>query len=179
MYSQILLNCSVPPATLIEPVKRILTEEIGPDRTGHILTMENLIRRTIDDRQPQMILLGVFDGMTLLLAALGVYALLAYSVRARTAEIGLRMAIGADATCIRGHVLRDALRLLIPGLPLGVLGAWLAGGLVAERLYQVAPADPFTWLAVAMLLSLVVLFASLWPALRAARTSPMEALRYE
>jgi predicted permease len=179
MYSQILFNCAVPPATLIAPVKRILTEEIGPDRTGHILTMENLIRRTVDDREPQMILLGAFAGLTLLLAAVGLYALLNYAVRARTAEFGLRMAVGANSARIRGHVLRDGLRLLIPGLLLGVGGAYVAGRIVAERLYKVAPADPLTWLVVAAILTLVVLATALWPARRAARTSPMEALRYE
>jgi len=172
---------SVPPHTLIEPARGVLLETLGPERItpNGVLTMQSLIRGTVEDREPQLILLGVFAALTLLLAAIGLYALLTYSVRARTAEFGLRMALGADGGRIRTLILRDGLRLLIPGLLLGTAGACLTGRLLAGRLYKIAPADPLTWLAVAALLTLVVLSASLWPALRAARTSPMAALRHD
>ena len=175
-FTTAVIAASVPPHTLIEPVRDVLRETLGPERVSDtaVVAMQSLIRRTVSDREPQLILLGAFAGLTLLLAAIGLYALLTYSVRARTAEFGLRMAVGADAGGIRKLILRDGLRLLISGLALGTAGAYLTGRLLAGRLYKIAPADPSTWLAVAALLSLVVLLACLWPALRAARTSPIQ-----
>jgi ABC-type antimicrobial peptide transport system permease subunit len=87
--------------------------------------------------------------------------------------------VGANSDDIRRHVLADAIRLLIPGLALGIAGAWLAGKVVASRLYGVSPVDPVTWTVTGLLLALVVMAAGLWPAARAARIEPTEALRYE
>src|SRR5690606_2454421 len=99
--------------------------------------------------------------------------------RARTAEFGVRQAVGARAADIRRHVLGNAVRLLVPGLIAGTLGGWLAGRLVANRLYEVSPADPPTWFAAGGVLVLVVLAAGWWPAVCAARVQPSEALRHE
>jgi ABC-type antimicrobial peptide transport system permease subunit len=141
--------------------------------------MESLVRDTIRDREPQLILLALFGIETLALAGIGLFSLLAYSVRARTAEFGLRQAVGANAGDIRRHVLADAVRLLVPGLAFGIAGACIAGYFVADRLYEVSPVDPVTWTATGFVLVLVVLAAGLWPAERAARIQPTEALRYE
>ncbi len=175
------VSTSVPPHTLIGPVRDGLREVLGPERVGDdsVFTMQSLIRQTVEDREPQLILLGVFAALTLLLAAIGLYALLIYSTHARTAEFGIRMALGADAGRIRNLIFSSGLRVLIPGLLFGTIGAYFTGRLLEEHLYKVEPVDPLTWLVVAGLLSVVVLVACLWPALRAARTSPIEALRHD
>jgi predicted permease len=170
---------TVPPATLTAAVRATLETILGPDRLGRIVTMETLVRRTVRDREPQLILLSVFGVEALALAGVGLFSLLAYSVRARTAEFGVRQAVGAKPADIRRQVLADAGRMLIPGLAAGVVGAWAAGRLVANRLYEVSPVDPLTWAATALLLALVVVIAGLWPAERAARIQPTEALRHE
>jgi len=169
----------IPPATLVEEVKSTLQRTLGADRTGSVVTMESRVRDTVRDREPQLILLGLFGLETLALAAVGLFSLLAYSVRARIAEFGVRQALGANGGDIRRLVLADAVRLLIPGLAIGIAGAWLAGYFVADRLYEVSPFAPVTWFTTGMVLVLVVLAAGLWPAARAARIEPTEALRYE
>ncbi len=173
------ISASVPPATLLDDVKDALERTLGPERIGGAATMHSLVRESVRDREPQLILLGLFALETIALAAIGLFSLLAYSVRARTAEFGVRQAVGANAADIRRHVLADAVRLLIPGLAIGIAGACAAGYLIANRLYEVSPLDPFTWALTALLLVLVVLAAGLWPAERAARIQPTEALRHE
>jgi putative ABC transport system permease protein len=173
------IAAAVPPATLVDEVKSVLARTVGPERTGTIATMESMVRYSVRDREPQLILLGLFALETLALAAIGLFSLLAYSVRARTPEFGVRQAVGARAADIRRHVLGDALRLLVPGLAIGIAGAFLAGYLIVNRLYEVSPADPLTWAGAGIVLALVVLAAGLWPAERAARIQPTEALRHE
>ncbi|HET6630220.1 MAG TPA: FtsX-like permease family protein, partial [Woeseiaceae bacterium] len=170
---------AVPPASLVDEVTSALARTVGPERSGSIATMESLVRYSVRDREPQLILLGLFALETLALAAIGLFSLLAYSVRARTAEFGVRQAVGARAGDIRRHVLGDAVRMLVPGLAIGIAGAAFAGYLVANRLYEVSPADPLTWAASGIVLALIVLAAGLWPAERAARIAPTEALRHE
>jgi len=169
----------VPPATLMDEVQDTLERAVGPDRIETVFAVEYMLRWSVRDREPQLILLGLFGLETLALAGIGLFSLLAYSVRARTAEFAVRQAVGAKSADIRRHVLADAIRLLIPGLALGVAGACLAGYFIADRLYEVSPVDPITWFATGMVLVLVVLAAGLWPAERAARIEPIEALRYE
>lgn len=170
---------SVPPADLVDDIRSSLERALGPARIGSVMTMESLVRLTVRDREPQLALLALFGAETLTLAGVGLFSLLAWSVRARTAEFGVRQALGARATDIRRHVVGEALRTLAAGLALGAAGAFVAGRMIAGRLYQVSPVDPLTWVATALLLALVVLGAGLWPAERAARVQPNEALRYE
>lgn len=173
------ISTTVPPAGLAGDVRAVLEDALGAARTGDVVTMENLVRRTVRDREPQLMLLAIFAAEVVALAGIGLFSLLAYSVRARTAEFGVRQAVGAKPADIRRHVLGDAMRLLVPGLLAGMAGGWMAGKLVASRLYEVSPIDPLTWAATGLLLSLVVLTAGLWPAGRAARIQPTEALRHE
>lgn len=178
-YGTAVIAADVSPAALVGDVKRTLEDAIGPERTGRVVTMQGRVRDAVSDREPQLILLGLFGIQTLALAAIGLFSLLAYSVRARTAEFGVRQAVGAEASDIRRHVLGDAVRLLAAGLAIGIAGAFIAGQLIADRLYEVSPADPVTWIAAGIVLALVVLAAGLWPAERAARIEPTEALRHE
>ncbi len=122
---------------------------------------------------------AVFAGIALLLSAVGLYAVTAYSVTERTQEIGVRMALGAQPAQIAWLVLRRALIQLAIGLPIGLAGAFGVGQLLQVFLVQTSPRDPTTLVSISLILIVVAVFACLWPARRAARFDPMIALRYE
>jgi ABC-type antimicrobial peptide transport system permease subunit len=117
--------------------------------------------------------------LTILLACMGVYALLAYSVTARVREIGVRLAIGAGRKAVVWMIVRDGIAIAVPGVLIGAACAWAASRLIRARLYGIAPGDPRTLLIAAAILLATVLAASLVPALRASRVAPVEALRDE
>ena len=123
--------------------------------------------------------MGTFAVTALLLAALGIYGVLHFAVTRRTREIGSRMALGADRGDVVRLILGRSLTFAGVGLALGIGGAVAAGRLTGALLAGVGPTDPLTFLAVAVIFSLVALVASTIPARRAARVDPMEAVRYE
>jgi hypothetical protein len=134
---------------------------------GRGLSRERLLAR----------LAGVFGVMALLLAAIGLYGVVAYSVAQRTNELGIRMALGARPGAVWAMVLRDSLAMVLAGLALGVL-LWLPlQGLVRNLVFGLSPRDPATLLIAALILSLVGLLAAALPAWRAARVDPAQALR--
>jgi len=176
---QLLLRTAVAPDSLVATVRNAAAEALGEARIGFVASLESLVRRTVRDREPQLMLMGVFAGLAVVLVFYGLYALQSYQVAARTAEFGLRKAMGAAGYHMIGQVLRQVLVLFVPGLLLGVAGGWLGARLVAERLYQVTPADPLLWMIVTAAVGTVIAVAALVPALRAARIAPMDALRYQ
>jgi putative ABC transport system permease protein len=117
--------------------------------------------------------------LTILLASMGVYGLLAYSVTARVREIGVRLALGAERKAVVWMIVRDGLAIAVPGVLIGAPCAWAAARLVRAQLYGIAPSDPRTLLIAAAIFLATVLVASLFPALRASRVAPVEALREE
>jgi hypothetical protein len=141
--------------------------------------METLIDRSLTNRQNNLMLLGLFSGITLLLAAVGLYATMAYSVARRTQEIGLRMALGARAANVRAMVIRESARLAVAGIAIGLVSAALGARLVSSMLYGVAATDPFTYAGSAVLLFGIMSIAGFIPAWRASRVDPMVALRAE
>jgi len=124
-------------------------------------------------------LLAVFSVLALLLAAAGIYGVLAYSVSEKAHEIGIRMALGAGVGNVVRTVLRKSLALAISGVLLGTCGALLLTRVLANLLFEVRPTDPTTFVSVALLLAGVPLLASWIPARRAARVDPALALRFE
>ena len=126
-----------------------------------------------------MLLLSIFGGSALILAAIGIYGLMAYSVQQRTQEIGIRMAMGADRGRITKMVVWQGMRLTVVGVVIGVGAAFGLTRLVASLLYGVKPWDPMVFVSVPLVLSGVALFAVWLPALRASKLNPMEALRTE
>jgi putative ABC transport system permease protein len=124
-------------------------------------------------------LLGSFGGLALLLAALGIYGVLAYAVRLRTREIGIRMALGAQVADVLRLVFRQGLALTGAGLVVGLAAAVAGTRLLGGFLYDVKPLDPFTFAAVVVLLAIAAVLACWLPARRAARVDPMIAVRYE
>jgi ABC-type antimicrobial peptide transport system permease subunit len=123
-------------------------------------------------------LLGVFAGIALLLAVIGIYGAVAYTVEQRTSEIGVRMALGAQAMDVLRLVVCQGMNPVILGLIIGLAATFAVGRLLAAQLYQISPHDPFL-LAAAIVLTVAALFACLIPARRATLVDPIQALRSE
>ena len=121
----------------------------------------------------------IFGGCALLLAAVGVYGLIAYSVQQRTAEIGIRMALGADSRAVRRMVLGQGMSLAMAGIALGLASAYGLARLLAGFLFGVTPHDPAVFIVVPLILAVVAFLAVWLPARHATRISPMMALRTE
>jgi ABC-type antimicrobial peptide transport system permease subunit len=141
--------------------------------------MENHLADVVATPRFSSTLVSAFAGLAVLLAAIGLYGVVSYSVSQRTAEIGLRMAMGADGARVARMVLFEGLRLTGTGLLIGSAGAIAAGRLLQSQLFQVSPADPAIYAGVFLLLAAVAIAASYLPAWRASRVEPIEALRQE
>jgi putative ABC transport system permease protein len=160
----------------------IETEVIAWDQNQPALgvtTVKQVLSGSIAARRFQTILLGLFAGIALLLAALGLYGVLAYVVTQRTREIGVRMALGARKRNVLSLVIRQGMKLALAGVALGVVIAFGLTRVLQSLLYEVKATDPLTFAAVSLLLVAIALFACWLPARRAAKVDPMEALRYE
>ena len=153
---------------------------IDPDIPLSGINTQKLIRnRSISRERLFAFFCGALAGLALLLCCIGLYGLMAYNVARRTNEIGVRMALGATSGHIAGQVLREALLLASIGMAIGIPTALVLGRVIKGQLYGVKPSDPLTLVAGALLLVILTITASCWPAWRAAKTDPMEALRYE
>jgi predicted permease len=144
-----------------------------------ITTIEDQLGREIAPRRFQTWLLSLFSLVALVLAAVGIYGVMHYTVTQQKHEIGIRIALGAGRANLLGMVLRQALLLALPGLVFGLAGAQALSRLFAGILFGVQPSDPLTYVGVAIVLILVALAAVSIPAWRAARVDPLEALRVE
>jgi ABC-type antimicrobial peptide transport system permease subunit len=140
---------------------------------------EEVVARSIAGQRFSMILLGIFAGLALFLASIGIYGVLSYLVGQRTREIGVRMALGAQRFHVLSMVLRDGARMTLAGMAIGLGAALGLTRLMASMLFGVKPTDPITFGVVAAGLCGVALFACYLPARRAMRVDPMVALRYE
>jgi len=146
---------------------------------SHIMGMDQLVSESIAPQRVLTVLLAGFAGLALLLAAVGVYSVMAYNVVERTREIGVRMALGAGQREVLRLVITRGMALTLAGVGLGVVGAWGLTRFLSTMLYGVQPADPATFFAVSVLLTATACLASYIPARRAAKVDPMVALRYE
>jgi predicted permease len=173
------VRASLPPDSLVNSLRRALGKADPNLAFSGIETMADLASQATARRRFQTTLLTLFAAMALLLGAVGIYGVLAYSVQQRTAEIGVRMALGASRGGVLGSILYEGLRVASLGLLLGVGGALLLTRLLAASLFEVSPLDWVTYLAVPAVLLLVVIGACLVPACRAAFVDPMQALRAE
>ncbi len=145
----------------------------------NVMTMDNLISGSVSPRQFSSVLVAIFAGLALLLAAIGIYGVMSYTVSRRTQEIGVRMALGAQIASVRGMILGQTLKLTMLGVGLGLAGAFVVTRFLTSMLFGVGVYDPVTFLGVAALLVAVALVASYIPARRAMRVDPIVALRYE
>jgi putative ABC transport system permease protein len=145
----------------------------------HVMTLDNLLAESLSSRRFSTSLLGVFAGLSLLLATIGVYAVMSYVVRLRTNEIGVRMALGAQPGNIWWLIIGGGARLVIAGIVLGLVGAFVLTKVMSSLLYGVTVSDPITFGAVALLLASASLMACYVAARQAMRVDPMAALRWE
>ena len=175
----ILLVTSTPPGALEPMVKRALAEADPNLTVTSVRTLQQQIDRSFDQQRAVASLAGLFGVVALLLAAIGLYGVTAYTVAQRTNEIGIRMALGADRGSVVGMVLQGAFRRVIVGLVLGLPLAVGAGRLLSAQLYGVKFWDPMALGVAAVSLGACAFFAAIIPAARAASISPMNALRSE
>ena len=143
------------------------------------ISMNERVSDSVAEPRFRTLLLGVFAGLALILAAAGIYGVMSYNMESRVREIGIRMALGAAASDVVTMVLGQTLRLSLIGVAIGLAASWGLSRFLASVLYGVAPHDPGTFIAVSALLCGVALFASYIPARRAARVDPLIALRHE
>jgi len=145
----------------------------------HIKTMEQVLDNTLAERRFTLILISFFAGLALVLAAVGTYGVIAYSVAERTREVGIRMALGANREQVVSIVVGQAARLALFGVAIGLGGAFALTRTMESLLFKVSNTDPLTFVAISAILILVSLAASYIPARRATRIDPMTALRCE
>jgi putative ABC transport system permease protein len=137
------------------------------------------VEATLSQPRFQALLLGLFSGLALILAAVGIYGVISYSVIQRTHEIGIRMSLGAQPGQVLRLVMGQGARLALAGILIGAAAALALTRFMQSLLFEVRPADPLTFVAIVGLLALVALAACYIPARRAMRVDPMTALRYE
>jgi len=174
-----LVRSQVDPHTLAAPISAALRDASGSLPVAHIRTMDEIEARSIARQRLNMLLLMVFGAAGLLMAAIGVYGVMSYSVQQRTQELGVRMALGAQASNLRNMVIRQGMMLTLVGLLIGGGGAFWLTHFLAGLLFGIKPHDPISFVATPLLLSLVALVSICVPALRATRVDPMNALRIE
>ena len=153
---------------------------VDPDQPiSSIRSMEGILSESVAPRRLTMVLGGLFAGLALLLASVGLYGLISYSVSLRTHEIGVRMALGAKRGDVLKLVVGQGFRLTLMGVGIGIIGALVLTRFLSSLLYGVKPTDPATFAAVSAILTGVATLASYLPARRATKVDPMVALRYE
>jgi len=147
--------------------------------TGDFRTLNAIVDRAVSPRRFTLVLLASFAGTALLLAALGIYGVLSYSVSQKIPEIGIRMALGETGSQVLGRVVTRTMLLALVGVAIGAGGSFLVARLIESLLYGVEPTDLFTFVSMALVLLAVAALAGYLPARRAAKTDPMGALRTE
>jgi putative ABC transport system permease protein len=141
--------------------------------------MDQLVTNSLSQQRFSLSLLSAFALLALILAAIGIYSVLSYSVRRRVQEIGVRLALGASLSDVLRMIVFEGMRPTLLGVTVGTVGALALARVMASLIYGVKPTDAITFLSVAVVLSVVALVASIIPAYRAAKVDPMVALRYE
>ena len=175
----LVMRTSAPSSTLVSAFTNAM-HEIDREQPGlDVLSMDEILADSLSQQRFNMLLLAAFSGLALLLAAIGIYSVLAYSVRRRVREIGVRMALGAQRGDILRMILGQGTKLALIGAGIGVAGALALTRLMSSQLFGVTPTDPITFVSVSALIVLVALLACYIPARRATKVDPMVALRYE
>lgn len=178
-FATLMVRTTLAPASLAKSVETALWR-IDPDApVSDVAPMETVINQSVAQPRLYLTLFGLFAALALLLAIIGIYGLVAYSVAQRMREFGIRSALGASSRELLGLVLREGATLVALGLVLGLAGAWAAARLLQSMVFETSVHDPLTLAAITLLLGAVALVACLLPAHRAAKVNPIEVLRAE
>lgn len=175
----VVVRTGAAPFSLVPAVRRAMHDVDRDLPMASVTTMDDLVAASMGQRRLSTILLGVFAGLALLLASLGIYGVMSYTVAQRTREMGVRVALGATRENVLGMVLRQGLSLAVLGVVIGLVGTFAVTRVIAGQLYDVTPTDPVTLISVTALLLIVAAGAVMVPALRATRVDPVIALREE
>jgi predicted permease len=175
----LVLRASGPPAMLAAPARAIVRDLDHALPVYSVQTMEERVAGSVARQRFYATLIGIFAGVALVLAAVGLYGVIAYAVSQRTHELGVRVALGATGDRITRMVIREGLALTSIGVAIGVVGALVAGQVLSTLLYDVSARDPLTLIGVVVALAAVATIASWLPARRAARVDPLVAMRGE
>ena len=175
----LLVRTTSRPADLVSAVSNVVHEVDREMPLRDIMTMDDMVVNSLSQRRFNMLLLGAFAGLALLLAAVGIYSVLSYSVKRSVREIGIRLALGARIGDVLRMVVFEGMKPTLIGVALGIAGALALGRLLSSLMYEVKPTDPITFIAVTAVLTAIAFFATVIPAYRATKVDPMVALRYE
>lgn len=175
----VIARSSLPPSSVVGAVRAALRPMDAALPLTEVRTMQDIVDQSVSPRRFLVLLLGSFAGFALVLASLGIYAVVSYGVVQRRREIGIRMALGATPGNVQLHVLRRTLHLAFLGLALGLVASWSLGRTMQSLLYGVTFSDPMTFAGALAILAIIAALAGALPARRAAHLDPLEALRTE
>jgi predicted lysophospholipase L1 biosynthesis ABC-type transport system permease subunit len=178
-FMSVAVRTRVPPLNVVEPLRRALRGGAGDQALYEVRTMEQLVAASLERQRFLLLLFGVFAGIALLLASVGIYGVLAYLTSQRVPEFGVRMALGATARDVMYLVLRESASMIAVGVVIGVAAAWGAGQLLARVVDGMRPLDPSTAAVMTSMLVAAAILATVGPARRASRADPLEALRQD
>jgi ABC-type antimicrobial peptide transport system permease subunit len=168
-----------PSQSLNNAIQNELRQASGGLAIAPVVSMEETVVKSTARQSFNMILMAVFGLLSMLLAAIGIYGLMAYSVQQRTQEIGIRLALGAGRSSVRDMIVRQGIYLIVAGIAIGLVVAFAFSRVMESFLFGVRSRDPLVFILAPTLLAGVALFAVYFPAHRASRVDPTQALRYE
>ncbi len=174
---QLIVRTRTPSITLVNPTRQAVWASDKDALIYNVGTMESRVTESLASRRIEMLLLGAFATLALVLAVVGIYGVIAYTVNQRTTEIGIRVALGAQSSDVLRLIVGDGLRLMLAGVALGLASAWAMTRVLARFLFEVTPTDTATFVLVPTLLTAIALAASYVPAQRALRVDPARSLR--
>ncbi len=177
--ADLLVRTQLPPGQIASQIRSVVRELDPAVAVADVQSMNQLLSRATADRRFQTLILTAFGGVALFLSLVGLYGLMACLVEQRTAEVGIRMALGAQPGSVLRLILKQGSQLAIGGILFGIAGAWVATRYLASLLFEVEPTDLPTFLLAALIFASVALAACYFPARRATRVDPIQALRSE
>ena len=173
----LVVRTSVEPMSLATALRNAVWAVDKDQPVSNIDTMEHIVAGAVARQRFSTMLLGVFAGLALMLAAVGIYGVTSYSVAQQTREIGIRMALGAQRSDVLKMTVKQGLKLVVMGVAIGLVAAFVLTRVMASLLFGVSATDPVTFVSISLVLMGVAMLASYIPALRATKVDPMVALR--
>jgi putative ABC transport system permease protein len=173
----LVVRTNIEPMSLAAPVRNAIWSVDKDQTVADIDTMDHIVAGAVARQRFSMLLLGLFAGLALLLASIGIYGVMSYSVAQRTREIGIRIALGARRADVLQMTVKQALKLVSIGMLIGLVAAFLLTRVMATLLYGISATDPITFIGISVVLLTVAILASYVPALRATKVDPITALR--